>query len=174
MQGIRYTSFITTSLLLLGAICVHRASPWQATRQTTGAGKRQVTTDAGYYGGDVKQGRYASYNGILALGNPKSYTSVSVRPEIRRAITEIALHLETETFQKMQSALHTWKQHGGYTDGKSPNFLYSAGSPANELMILKSQAEKSAYALLNAEEQESWNSHSHSGLSKLTSVQIMD
>ena len=127
-----------------------------------------------YYQDDIKQGRYASRAGLLALADPKVTPAITVRPQVRYKITEIAQRLEKETVQKMQSALHVWKQQGGYTNGKSPDFLFSAGSPANDLMLLKSQAEREAYNLLNGEEQAQWDQHNQPRLSKLSSLQALE
>lgn len=172
MQGTRFNSFFTTALLLSGAICAFRYSPWQeAQKRGGGAAKRQTVAESGYYTDDIKQGRYASRNGILALADAKAIPSVEVRPEIRHRIADIAQKLERETVQKMQGALRVWSKQGGYTNGKSPDFLFSAGSPANEVMILKARAERDAYDLLSGEELAQWDRHSPAHLSKLSALQ---
>jgi hypothetical protein len=172
MQATRYTSFITTSLLLVGSFCIFRNSPWQAEAKATSTGKRQSPQNQAKQ--EASLPAPVSRRGILGLADPNTFKRVVVRPEVRSQIARIAQRLERETLESLRQAISHWKQSGGYRDGQMPTFMQATNQSTVAIYQKKDYAEREAFDLLTPKEQESWKNNSPSALSKLASLQVIE
>lgn len=172
MQAIRYTSFITTSLLLVGSFCIFRNSPWQEEAQATGAAKKQNPRNQEKQ--DTTLSAPISRKGILGLADPDTFKKVAVRPEVRNQIAEIAQRLERETMTHLTESIQQWRRNGGYKDGQMPTFMQATDRATVTIYQKKDMAEREAFALLTPKEQENWKQNNPSALSKLTSLQMIE